>query len=402
MTFGNGKGNGSAMPSELERRLERALNDVPVEASSDAHDRARAAALTAAVAPAPGRWSQWRVVIVAAVTMVLVTTGVTLAATGERPFSDTATLTRPPQPAQLHTGLLPRAARAFSILAGGRAWVAVPHRVLLHGAPRSAIAVSPGAVYLLEAGGRRLRAVAVDTGRVVQTQRTGGPVTTAVWSPFPIRIAYLTEVGGHQQLHDEWGTLSHDYLVDRHVAAVAPSWRWDSLAVAYVRADGRVAVHGASSGRNTVIPPNCGLRHPTALAFAPTSGLLAIAARTRLRIVDTTGGAPDVCAAHSPGAPSIAWVRPRQLFVAAGTTLSRYLVLRPGLGTDTTTVPARITGLTTSPDGRRIALALTSGGSTRVVAASAPPFSEQATPLHVLQLLLPARPAAGPVTLSWQ
>src|SRR6476469_5034090 len=111
-------GNGSAMSSELERRLEQALTDVPVEASSDAHDRARDAA----------------------VAMVLVTTGVTLAATGDRPFSDTATLTKPPQAARLHTGLLPRGARAFSILAGGRGWVAIPHRVLPHGAPRSAIA----------------------------------------------------------------------------------------------------------------------------------------------------------------------------------------------------------------------------------------------------------------------
>ena len=400
MTSGNG--NGSAMPSELERRLERALNDVPVEASSDAHDRARDAALAAAAAPAPGRLSQWRVVIAAAVAMVLVTTGVTLAATGDRPFSDTPTLIKPPRAARLHTGLLPRGARAFSILAGGRAWVAIPHRVLLHGAPRSAIAVSPGAVYVLEAQGRTLRAVAAGIGRVVQKQRTAGPVTSAVWSPFPIRIAYQTEVGGHRQLHDEWGTLSHDYLVDRHVAAVTPSWRWDSLAVAYVRADGRVAVHSATSGHNTVIPANCGLRHPTTLAFAPTSGLLAIANRTRLRIVDTTGRTPDICAAHSPGAPSIAWVRPHQLFVAAGTTLYRYLLLQPGLGTDTTTVPARITGLTASPDGRRLALALASGGSTRVVAATAPAFSEQATPLHVLQLLLPAQPVAGPVTLSWQ
>ncbi len=400
MTSGNE--NGSAMPSELERRLERALSDVPVEASSDAHDRARDAALAAAAAPAPGRGSRWRVVVAAAVAMVLVTTGVTLAATGDRPFSDTPTLTEPPHAARPHTGLLPPGARAFSVAADGRAWVAIPQRVLLHGAPRSAIAVSPGAVYVLEAHGRTLRAVAAGTGRVAQTQHAAGPVGSAVWSPFPIRIAYLTEVGSHQQLHDEWGTLSHDYLVDRHVAAVAPSWRWDSLAVAYVRADGRVAVHNATSGHNTVIPPNCGLRHPTALAFAPTSGLLAIADRTRLRIVDTTGGAPDVCAAHSPGAPSIAWVRPHQLFVAAGTTLYRYLLLRPGLGTDTTTVPARITGLTASPDGRRLALALTSGGSTRVVAATAPPFSEQAMPLHVLQLLLPARPLAGPVTLSWQ
>src|SRR6478735_3858048 len=170
-------GNGSAMSSELERRLEQALTGLPVEASSDAHDRARDAALAAAAAPAPGRGSQWRVVIAAAVAMELVTTGVTLAATGDRPFSDTATLTKPPQAARLHTGLLPRGARAFSILAGGRAWVALPHHMLLRGAPRSAIALSPGAVYLLEAHGRTLRAVATGTGRVAQRQRTDGPVT---------------------------------------------------------------------------------------------------------------------------------------------------------------------------------------------------------------------------------
>ena len=137
------------MPSELERRLERALSDVPVETSSDAHDRARDAALAAAAAPGPGRGSQWRIVIAAAVAMVLVTTGVTLAATGDRPFTDTATLTKPPQTARLHAGLLPRGARAFSIFADGRAWVATPRGVLLRGAPRSAIAVSPGAVYCL-------------------------------------------------------------------------------------------------------------------------------------------------------------------------------------------------------------------------------------------------------------
>src|SRR4029079_6803684 len=77
----SGNENGSAMPSELERRLEQALTDVPVAASSDAHDRARAAALSAAAGPAPGRGSHWRVVIAAAVAMVLVTAGVTLAAT---------------------------------------------------------------------------------------------------------------------------------------------------------------------------------------------------------------------------------------------------------------------------------------------------------------------------------
>ena len=146
--------------------------------------------------------------VAAAVAMVLVTTGVTLAATGDRPFSDTPTLTEPPHAARPHTGLLPPGARAFSVAADGRAWVAIPQRVLLHGAPRSAIAVSPGAVYVLEAHGRTLRAVAAGTGRVAQTQHAAGPVGSAVWSPFPIRIAYLTEVGSHQQLHDEWDVVA--------------------------------------------------------------------------------------------------------------------------------------------------------------------------------------------------
>ena len=223
-----------------------------------------------------------------------------------------------------------------------------------------------------------------------------------MWSPFPIRIAYLTNVGGRYELHDQWGTLTHDYLVDRHVAAVTPSWRWDSQAIAYVRSNGMVVVHNAISGRDVTIGSSCGLRSPTDVAFAPTSGLLAIFDSTRLRVVDTTGGRADVCTTHAPGLPSIAWVRPRQLFIGAGTALQRFVLQSPGIGVDTTTTPGVIAGLTASPDGRKLALALADRGATRVVAAPAPRFSEQALPLQIQQVLLPPGQTTGPVSLDWQ
>ncbi len=392
------------MPSELERRLERALTKLPVEASSSAHDRARAAALAAAAGPGIVRRSRWRAVAAVAIATALVTTGVTVAATGSSPFTDASTHLRPAAaPRNPVTGPLPPGALSFSTFAGGRAWVAVPHRFVLRAARRTAVAVGPNAVYVMQADGKVIQAVSIASGRVVRSRRTDGAVTAVVWSPYPIRIAYLTAAGGRYRLHDAYGDLSNGRLVDAQVAPVAPSWRWDSLAFAYVRADGRVAVHNVLSGRTFVERSGCGLRRATAVAFSPTSGLLAIADRTRVRIVDTTGDTPPVCTTHAGGAPSIVWIRPRQLLVGAGTTLSRYVLGQPGVAAyDATATPATISGLAASPDRRRLALALSNGTSTEVVAADLPRFSEASTPLHVLQVLLRTSAGSGPVALNWE
>jgi hypothetical protein len=392
------------MPTELERRLERALTGMPVEASSAAHDRARAAALAATPGPGIVRRSRWRAVAAVAIATALVTTGVTLAASGRSPFTGASTHARPaPQPPKPITGPLPQGALSFSTFAGGSAWVAVPHRFVLRGARRTAVAVGPNAVYVMQADGNVIQAVSMASGRVVRSRRTDGRVTAVVWSPYPIRIAYVTSAGGAYRLHDAYGDLSNDRLVDPHVGPIAPSWRWDSLAFAYVRADGRVAVHNVFSRRTFVIRPGCGIRRATAVAFSPTSGLLAITDRARLRIVDTTGGTPAVCTTHAGGAPSIVWIRPRQLLVGAGTTLSRYVLGRPGVAAyDTTATPGTIRGLAASPDSRRLALALGDGRSIEVVAADVPRFGEASTPLHVLQVLLRTSAGSGPVGLNWE
>ena len=59
-------------------------------------------------------------------------------------------------------------------------------------------------------------------------------VFEAVWSPFPIRIAYLVRTPEGFVVGDLWGTGTHPFTVDGHAAPVAPAWRWDSKALAYV------------------------------------------------------------------------------------------------------------------------------------------------------------------------
>jgi hypothetical protein len=119
-------------------------------------------------------------------------------------------------------------------------------------------------------------------------------------------------------------------------------------------------------------------------------------------VVDTTGHAPALCTTIARGLPSIGWLGARQLLAGAGSTLSRIVLHRVGTGYDATTTPGTIAGLAASPDGRRVVLALESGGRQRVVIATTPRFSEEAGPLRILGTLADGTVAgAGPVPLSW-
>jgi hypothetical protein len=204
-------------------------------------------------------------------------------------------------------------------------------------------------------------------------------------------------------VHDIWGNGTHDFTVHATAADVAPSWRWDSKAFAFVRRDGVVVVHDVIGGSDIALRPACGLRTAAAVAFAPSGGRLAIADRHgHLRIVDTTGHAPALCTTIARGLPSIGWLGPSQLLAGAGSILSRIVIHRVGTGYDATTTPGTVAGLAVSPDRRRIVVALESGGRRRVVIAATPRFSEESAPLRILRALA-ERPAAGPraVPLSW-
>jgi hypothetical protein len=139
-----------------------------------------------------------------------------------------------------------------------------------------------------------------------------------------------------------YGNGTHVHLVAAHTNGRAPSWRWDSLVFAYIRADGTVMVHNPDSGATSALPRACGIRRPAAVAFAPFGGLLAIADRSgRVRVVDTLHHGRGLCAsAPTAGLPKIAWLQPRQLLVGAGTTITRYVVRGRAAGVDVTGVPA--------------------------------------------------------------
>jgi hypothetical protein len=399
------------MPDELEARLERALGAIP-PAGEDATGRALQAALDA-LPPAPEthRWRRRRLLVPAAACAVaFVFGGVTLAATGGRlPLVGHS----PPHhhPTSIHVpvhpmaAVLPRGAIAFSAAADGRAWLATSSGMSLRGRPLSALGVSPGAVNLIEAEGRTLRAVQSSGGGTGFAHTLSGAATAAVWAPAGIRIAYVVRTAASTRLYDMWGNGRHIHLVAARTNGQAPSWRWDSLAFAYIRADGTVMVHNPNSGATSALPAGCGLRHAAALAFAPFGGLLAIADRSgRVRVVDTLRHGSGMCVSGMPvGAPKIAWLRPGQFLVGTGLTLTRYDVEGGALGVDVTALPGRVAGLVAGPGGRRIALALRdASGRVRVVEARTPRFSEKSQPLQVSRTLLELGSITGPVALAWQ
>lgn len=400
------------MPDELEGRLERALR-ASEPPGSDATQRARRAALDALPPPSEARRRRGPRLLVPAVAcaVAFVFGGVTLAANGGRlPLVGTSGHHHHPTTPSSRPGrdpaaaLLPRGAIAFSAVAAGRGWLATSSGTSMHGRRLSALAVSPGAVWTIEGGGRGLHAVGIPGGQAGFTRRVSGTPVAAVWAPAGIRIAYVVRTPGGDRLYDMFGNGTNAFLVAGHTTAQAPSWRWDSQAFAFIRADGAVMVHNVIDGATAALPPGCGLRHAAAIAFAPYGGLLAIAdSAGRVRVVDTLRHRRGMCVTgRGSGEPKIAWLQPRQLVVGMGATITRYLA-GPAGGADETRVPGRVAGIAASPGGRRIALALRDpSGAVRVVEARTPRFGEASYPLRVYRVLLDLGRAPGPVTLGWQ
>jgi hypothetical protein len=393
------------MPDELEERLERALGDLAPGA--DVTERARAAAM-AALPASRTRSRQPLVLVAAACAVAFVFGGVTLAATGgglplvggESHHHRQA----PPQAPARHPGIqLPRGAIAFSATGGGRAWLVTSSGARLRGKPLSALAVSPGAINLLEGSGRALAAVAVSDGHVAFTRRVPGEPIAAAWAPAGIRIAYVVRTAEGDRLYDMYGNGRHAFLVAPRTDGGTPTWRWDSLAFAYVRPDGTVMVHSVISGATSAVARRCGLGRPADIAFAPFGGKLAIADRAgHVQVADTLHHGRGACfQTGGGGMPKLAWIRPSQLLVGAGGSIARIAI---GLGgADITGAPGQVAGLVAAPGGHRIAVAVRDGsGRVHVYEARTPRFSEASFPLRVYRALADLGRVAGPVRLGWQ
>jgi hypothetical protein len=367
------------MSNELERRLERALGTAPGP-DPGVTDRALRSALEALPAPGEARRIRRRriALLLAACMAAFVSGGVTLAATGAHlPVVN-------PEPAKKTTMRYGPRFPADGLPAGTSIWAVAGGRVVvvtrqtpirrLHGERVAAFSASPGSLYAVEGRGGTLRALEIHGQRVVWARRNlGGRPVAAVWSPFPIRIAYLLRTTSGYTVGDLWGNGTHPFTVDTAAAPVTPTWRWDSKALAYVSTSGAVVVHDVIGGANRPLPRACGIQRPAAIAFAPAGGALAVADRDgRVALVETSGGQAARCLTGAAGRPHLAWLGRSDLLVAAGSSLSRYAVSGAETQARTVTTALPIAGLDVAPDHGRIAVLLRSRTGT-TLAVTAPP-----------------------------
>jgi len=225
------------MSAELDHRLSRALARLP-RAGLDVEERARAAALATLAPPrAAARVPRRTLALAAAAIALLVAVAAGLAATGTVTIA--VRRSAPPQPPRL---TLPPRADGVAALVDGRLWLATRGGARIEGLRASSAALSPHALYVAVGVGRSLVAMAPN-GRTAWAHRTSGEVEAISWAPDGLRIAYVVRVRNGFALRTIEGDGDHDRLLDASVRPVRPSWRGDSLALAYVSAGGRAVLY---------------------------------------------------------------------------------------------------------------------------------------------------------------
>ena len=165
--------------------------------------------------------------------------------------------TQPARPVPTHLSV-PAGSHGIAVVAGGKLWLATRSGLRIEGMPVSAAELSPRALYAVVGIGSSLVTLAPGNRRP-WVHQTDGRVVSAAWSPDGLKIAYVVARRGADELRLIEGDGSPDRLLVRRVRPVRPSWRADSLAVAYVDANGRAAVFDLSSdcgARST--PRRCG------------------------------------------------------------------------------------------------------------------------------------------------
>jgi hypothetical protein len=194
------------------------------------------------------------------------------------------------------------------------------------------------------------------------------------------------------------GDGDHDRLIDGSVSPVAPSWRADSLALAYASSRGQVVVRDLSLGRTTVVQPRgCpGGRMQTAqVAFAPRGTLLTASIGSDFVVVaDPARGwvacAGPVSAIHSrlvpPPPPQVAWISGKELVASTYQWVARMAVRGHSLvRVARAEAPSGINGLAVSPDRRQIAVGLRQDDGLQLVVADMPRSGN--TKLHIVWTL---------------
>ncbi|HEY3550553.1 MAG TPA: hypothetical protein VGK69_05820 [Gaiellaceae bacterium] len=263
------------MSSDLERRLEAMFAEAP-DPEPGAGEEALHRALRA-VHPITVSRRGLRTAVLAFATAVvlLVIAAGSLAAAGALHVS-LGSKPKRTHPAALLT--LPQGANGVAAIVNGRLSVATRGGGRLQ-VRATAAALSPRVLYVAAGIGNSLVAMAPD-GRRAWSHPTGGKVVAIAWAPDGFRIAYVVQAGHRFALHVIYGNGVHDTTIDSSVRPVRPSWRADSLALAYVGGGGKAIVYDLAHVSRSVVARSAGMGAVTQLAFAPSGGGLAIAGRS--------------------------------------------------------------------------------------------------------------------------
>jgi hypothetical protein len=394
------------MSTSLERRLQRVFDRLP-QPTREATRRARASAL-ATLPPRQGRRGLGLVVVAAAAAVVLAVGAASLAATGNLHVRLGRSKSPPaPAPTQL---AVPAGTNGVAVVAGGRLWLATRHGLRLEGMPVSAAELSPHALYAAAGVGSSL--VALAPGHRAWTQDTHGRVAAISWSPDGLKIAYVVERRGGAELRLIEGDGDHDRLLARGVAVAKPSWRGDSLAVAYVGVDGRPYAYDLGEQRRRSFKTrSCG-GPAGAVAYAPAAPRLAVAGTSGVAVI-TRWTKPPACVAFTRvlALSSLAWLTNRELVTSdnplAGVG-SRAAIRRFGwngvglTGAGAAYSHAKLLAIAAAPQGGRFVVALAPrAGVVQVFLASAP-RGVGAAALRLGRPLLSVRASARSVSISWR
>jgi hypothetical protein len=385
------------MSTELERQLRAGFGHLP-KPTRDVSARARTSALDA-LGARNRRSRGWLLVVAFAVAFVVCAGAAALAATGNLHVRIGARArTARPVPTRL---LVPPGSHGVAVVAGGKLWLATRRGLQIEGMPVSAAELSPRALFAVVGIGSSLVTLAPGNRRP-WVHETGGRVLAAAWSPDGLKIAYIVARRGADELRLIEGDGAPDRLLVRHVGPVRPSWRSDSLAVAYVDARGRGAAFDLSSGRRrTFDTRRCG-GAARGVVYDPLAPALALVSDHGVAVV-RRWNRPPTCARFDLSASLVAEAWSRGQIVLAvnrmpGSSLERLS------GTTLNEAAAGfgrfgLSGLTAAPTGASLAVAVRR--SPNMVDLGVVPRPEPGAKLRLNRRLLRIQ-AAGAVSISWR